>query len=524
MKTTFLLLVLAVPVLAQDNGTVQKQNSFSKPDFAIRGMADLGDLNNDGIPDLVMGNPADFEQEVYVTFLDSLGNVKSETFISSDTNGFTHTLNASDDFGQAITNLGDVNQDGITDIAIGAPEANGRRGEVFILFMRRDGTVKDYKRISESFNNFNSTINQDDNFGWSLGTLNDLNENNVSELLVGSPDVQGGGAFWVLFLNDEGGTINKQKFSNSNKPFNNIKTEELGSAINRIGDLNQDGTDEIMVGDDENDFEDVQDSLLFSNGAVFTLFLGKKSNGELQIEKTQKISKHSGNLKDTIPSSAFFGSSITNLGDLNGDSVQDIAVGSFNEPYKIDSSSYNIGAGKVRLLFMNRDGTVKDFQAIGNNLGNFQDSLKSDDAFGSALANIGDLNGDRVPELGIGAQGKNTAYILFLNGVPQMPDDDDQDSTSGLELQKPFKRLNTYPNPLAQSQNLTLSLPSGLPKGQQGNIFLFDMEGQLVKRKDFTSRSQQEIQLALPGLSPGSYQLYLKAGNFQGFSKVVVGD
>jgi hypothetical protein len=105
-----------------------------------------------------------------------------------------------------------------------------------------------------------------------------------------------------------------------------------------------------------------------------------------------------------------------------------------------------------------------------------------------------------------------------------MPDDDDQDSTSGLEPHKPFKRLNTYPNPVVKSQNLTLSLPSGLPEGQQGQVILFDMEGQLVQRKDFTYRGQQEIQLALPGLSAGSYQLYLKAGGFQGFSKVVVGD
>jgi hypothetical protein len=517
IKVTSLLILLTISVVGQD-GTIRKQNSFSKQNFSYSGVAGLGDLNNDGIPDLVVGNPADFEQEVYVKFLDSFGSVKSETFIGSDTNGFTHTLNASDEFGVAITNLGDVNQDDVTDIAIGASGANGRRGEVFILIMRRDGTVKDYKRVSESFNNFNTTINQGENFGRSLGNLDDWNDNGVNELLVGNPDDQGGGAFWVLFLNNDGGTINKQKFSNSNKPFNDIKTEELGSAIIGIVDLNQDGLDEIMVGDEENDFEDVQDSLLFSNGAVFTLFLGKSSNGELQIEKTQKISKHSGNLKDTIPSSAFFGSSIANLGDLNGDSVQDIAIGADGERYR-DTSPFLSNAGKVRILFMNKDGTAVGYQAIGNNLGNFQDSLKKNDRFGTSIANIEDLNQDGIPELGVGASGKNTAYILFLNGVPQMPDND---TTSGLQPHKPFKRLNTYPNPVAQSQNLTLSLPSGLPKGQQGNIILFNMEGQLVRRKDFTYQGEQEIQLALGELPSGNYQLFLRAVDFQGFSKVVV--
>ena len=516
------LILISYTVLGQNDGTVKKQKSFSKQNFSLSALSGIGDLNSDGNPDLVYGEPENFDQKVFVNFLDSIGNITSKTIISSNKNGFDYNLDGGELFGKAIASLGDVNQDGIADIAIGAPRENSRRGEVFILFMKRDGTVKDYTRLSESFNNFTGTINQDDNFGWSLGSLDDWNGNGVNELLVGSPDDQGGGAFWVLFLNVDGGIINKQKFSNSNKPFNNIKTEELGSAINGIGDLNQDGVNEIMVGDEENDFEDVQDSLLFSNGAVFTLFLRKSSNGELQIEKTQKISKHSGDLGDTIPSSAFFGSSIANLGDLNGDSVQDIAIGADGERYR-DTSPFLSNAGKVRILFMNKDGTVMDYQAIGNNLGNFQDSLKKNDRFGTSIANIEDLNQDSIPELGVGASGKNTAYILFLNGVPQMPDDDDQDSTSGLEPHKPFKRLNTYPNPVAQSQNLTLSLPSGLPEGQKSQVILFDMEGQLVYEERFTYQGQPEKQLAIPEVAPGSYQLYLKAGNFQGFSKVVVG-
>jgi len=499
--------------LGQEDGTVKKQKSFSKNNLALSALAGIGDLNSDGNPDLIYGEPKRFDQKVIVNFLDSAGNVISKSVISSNRNGFDYSLGGGELFGKAITNLGDVNQDGIADIAIGAPRENSRRGEVFVLFMSRDGKVKDFKKLSKSFSNFNGIINQDDNFGWSLGTLKDWNNNGVNELLVGSPSRKENGGVWILNLDKNGQIISKKEFNENSKNLKKFNFNGFGESIAGTSDLNSNGFPELIVGDWK--YEEGGND----NGAIFSIIL--KENNGIKISSVQKINNVTGNLNDTIPNSALFGISLSNMGDLNGDSVPDIAVGASGEEYSSNSKA-NLFTGKVRIIFLEKNGSVKNYQAIGNNFGRFKDTLKTDDEFGKTLTNIGDLNGDSIPELVVGAPGKETVYILFLNGVPQLPDDDDKDTTSGLQPHQPFKRLSTYPNPVAQSQNLTLTLPAGVPEGKQGRVTLFDMEGQLVRRKHFTYQGQQEIPLKLRELAPGSYQLYLKTGEFQGFSKVIV--
>ena len=515
--------------LCQNDGTINKQQKISNIEGNFNhqlqagesfgsGATGIGDLNGDGIEDMIVCAPG--EQRIYVLFLKKDGSVKSFQIIGENKGGWNISFGLRTDFGEDVANIGDLNQDGNNDILVGEQRADygGRlKGGAWLLFLNANGRIKDYRQISDTSAGFRNQLQQEDAFGSSCSSIGDLNEDGIDEFAIGAYS-RGGqkGAIWIFFPT-KSGKINKfKKISYADLPINNSNRTSFGSSITNVGDINSDNIPDIVVGADGDD-----DGGQFK-GAVWNIFL----NEDGSMKNYQKISETSGNLNDTFSQEANFGASLTALRDLNGDTIPDIAVGAPDEKYGDTLTE----KGKVRVLFLDKNGMVKRQQAIGNELGNFNDTLKGGDFFGSSLANIGDLNGDTIPELAVGASGDSegaigtgAAYILFLNGVPQMPDDDDQDSTSGLEPNKPFKRLNTYPNPVAQSQNLTLGLPSGLPEGQQGKVVLFDMEGQLVKRKDFTSRGQQEIQLALPGLSSGSYQLYLKAGNFQGFSKVVVG-
>ena len=521
---------VSLVVNAQDNGTIKLQEKLNNESENLNQMlkrfelfgtsvTDVGDLNNDGNEDIVVGAPG--EQRMYILFLNNNGKVKSKQIIGENQGGWDVSFGLKTDFGSDVANIGDLNQDGNNDILVGEQRADygGRlKGGAWLIFLSSNGKVKDYRQISDTSSGFRNQLQQEDAFGNSCSSIGDLNEDGVNEFAIGAEKRNSfKGAIWILFPNRSGEITNFQKISYKDLPIDNTNNTAFGSSITNIGDLNKDGISDIAVGalsdDDGGRFK----------GATWIIFL----NQDGSIKNHQKISENSGNLNDTFSQEAKFGSSVTGLGDLNGDTIPDIAVGAPEEKYGDTLTE----KGKVRVLFLDENGKVKDQQPIGNGLGNFNDTLKDGDLFGESLANMGDLNNDTIPELAVGASGDNdgarnagAAYILFLNGVPQMPDDDDQDSTSGLEPNKPFKRLNTYPNPVAQSQNLTLSLPSTLPKGQQTEVLLFDMEGQLVQRKDFTSRGQQEIQLALPGLLPGSYQLYLKAGAFQGFSRVVVGD
>jgi len=81
--------------------------------------------------------------------------------------------------------------------------------------------------------------------------------------------------------------------------------------------------------------------------------------------------------------------------------------------------------GVIYELFMNRDGTVKKSVQIGSGVNGGPD-IPNDSFFGDAVAGLGDLNGDGVTELAVGALGDPTGgtnrgavYVLFLK--PTLP-------------------------------------------------------------------------------------------------------
>lgn len=509
--TLKIMTIIAFYGCGQNNGTVQKQSKITFQNVVFgRDVCGIGDLNKDGINDVAIGAPEDFNNEVYILFLDSTGTIKDHTIIASNQSGFDVNIGAEDDFGNSIANVGDLNNDGTTDIAVGTPFGNYGgfdKGGVWVLFLNPDGTVKDYQQISDISGNFNTSLKQEDRFGEAVGSKSNNSLPN-KQLLVGTPERNNGnGSFFILSLSDSGTVTNEKELSNNSINFS-ITSYDLGSSVEGIGDINKDGYPDVMVGDlfmkVNNEFK----------GGIWILFLNENEN----IKGYQKITEDHGNFNDTLLQNSWLGNSTTLLNDINGDNIQDIAVGAYGDGYPNDTM-LNTLTGKTWILFLDSNGTVKNSQVIGNGFGNFQDTLKTGDRFGRGVANIGDLNGDSVPELGVGAPGhggdqKGSVFILFLNGVPQ---------SSGINTSDPVRQLNTYPNPLSQSQQLTLQLPNTIQQSSPVRISVFDMNGRQVHQKAFQYNGQEKLSLQLPELAKGTYQLYMKAGTFQGFSKVVVG-
>ncbi len=89
----------------------------------------------------------------------------------SDTNGsFTETLANNDNFGYAVTSIGDLNNDSIIDLVVSAPYDGGgglSTGAVYVLFMHTNGSVNTSQKISNITGNFNASqsLNTFDYFG-----------------------------------------------------------------------------------------------------------------------------------------------------------------------------------------------------------------------------------------------------------------------------------------------------------------------------------------------------------------------
>ena len=299
--------------------------------------------------------------------LHAQGQVLSGTKISDTTGNFMAILEEQDQLGRSVANLGDVNGDGISDIAIGAQgDDDGPggldRGAVYIVFMGSNGVAQSYQKIAEGEGGIDGLLDPGDQFGRAMGAIGDLDGDGITELVVGTNfDDDGGtnrGAVYVLFLNSDGTVRSHQKISTD---FGNgallqlSNFDEFGRAIDGMGDIDNDGVRDMVVGSSYDDDGGV------NNGAIYIMFL----NADGTLKGTQKISQNAGALGVTLRGGDFFGHSVSNMGDFDGDGTNDEVVGSVLD----DDGGENRGA--VYLLLLNNRQIPQNHQIPQKRLGIF---------------------------------------------------------------------------------------------------------------------------------------------------------
>ena len=389
-------------------------------DLFGRAVASLGDLDNDGVSDLAVG--AKFNDDggngrgaVWILFMNADGTVKSHQKISATEGGFEGDLDDGDSFGVALASLGDLDGDGVSDLAVGAKlddDGGTDRGAIWILFMNIDGTVKSHQKISGTAGGFTGVLDPGDKFGMAIANLGDLDGDDVSDLGVGAyHDDDGGinrGAVWILYMNANGSVASHQKISDFAGGFTGVLDDgdHFGRATASLGDLNGDGVSDLAVGASSGDDGGA------NRGAFWPLFM----NADGTVKSHQKISNTAGGLTGVLDPGDEFGVAIANLGDLDGDAISDLAVSAAGD------GDGGANRGAVWVLFMNADGTVKSHQKISDTEGGFVGVLDNDDLFGVSAESLGDLDGDGVSDLAVGARfdddggsDKGAVWILYMN-------------------------------------------------------------------------------------------------------------
>ena len=352
-------------------------------------------------------------------FSAQLGHVVDAQKISDTSGGFTALLDEGDQFGRSIVNLGDMDGDGVSDLLVGAhtdDDGGTDKGAVYILFMRPNGFVKSWSKISDTSGNFSGRLDPNDQFGRAACSVGDLNLDGVVDVVVSSNyDDDGGtnrGAVYVLFLNAGGTVKSSQKISQTQGglPITLKAHDEFGRSITNLGDLDGDGIPDIVVGTPEDDDGGT------NTGALHVLFLNR--NGT--VKAYRRISRSTDGLR--LKPGDWFGHSTANLGDFNHDGVTDLVVGAV-----LDDDG-GVNQGSVWILYLNANGSVKEAHEINELLGGFNVPLDDIDQFGTSVANIGDLDGDGVTDIVVGAVKDDdgglpgnadadvgAVYVLFLN-------------------------------------------------------------------------------------------------------------
>ena len=375
-------------------------------------VADLGDIDKDGIDDLAVGAPLDDSGgndrgAVYILFMNADNTIKANTKIIHGSAGIELINNAN--FGISVANIGDFDKNEINELAVGT-----LKGEIYILHLTDSGEIERFSTIDvDDVNDPIPVTNSDAELGSSIANLGDIDGDGVDDLAVGSiRDGSGGmnrGAVHILFM-DESGLTKKAnaKIRNSNVTLTDF--DAFGSSIAKLGDLDGDGINDMAVGAIGTD----KSSVNTNEGAVHVLLLNR--DGSIKPTSFEIVDTDDDNIFNP-DSQDFTGSSIANLGDINGDGINDIAVGA--------RGSNNTKEGSVFTILMRNAGddliTTNGFFRIDTN-SHSDLNLSNGDRFGTSIANIGDRNGDGINDLAVGAPSDDSGgtdsgalYILYMD-------------------------------------------------------------------------------------------------------------
>jgi len=292
-------------------------------------------------------------------------------------------------------------------------------GAVWILFLTAQGTVKSHVKIAAGVGGLDSwLLSGNELFGSALATLELENPYGGPVLAVGAPTTgTGEGSVRVLFLHPSGAEAAQFKVKKGSFGFTgDVEAgDQFGGSLAWLGKLSPDGDGVLAVGAD-NDDDGGADSDA-DRGAVWLLSMETPG---LSVTSYTKISATSGGFDGSLADGDHFGTGLGSLGDLDGDGVPDLGVGAY-----FTDSGATANTGALWLVVLNPDGTVLGEEKIGNGEGGFPSGLLgTDHYFGNSVLNLGDLDGDSITDLAIGAygHGEGRFYIVNLEGCLECVD------------------------------------------------------------------------------------------------------
>jgi hypothetical protein len=275
------------------DGTVKAQQKISNTEGGFTGELDdgdwfgtslawLGDIDSSGTGELAVGAKRDDDGgpdrgAVWVLSLDSDGTVQTHWKISGTKGGFTGVLNDGDRFGEGSALLGDLDGDGMDDLAVAAmrdDDGGFDRGAVWVLFLNGN-SVKSHQKISDTEGGFTGVLHDEDYFGTDVDWLSGLNCDGSGVLAVGAIGDDGWGhdrgAVWLLPLNSDGTVNTYRKIGDGQGGFAGALDDEdsFGVGVASLGDLDSDGVEDLTVGafrDDDGGYD---------RGAVWVVLLSE---------------------------------------------------------------------------------------------------------------------------------------------------------------------------------------------------------------------------------------------------------
>jgi len=346
-----------------------------------KSVSSAGDVNGDGYDDVVIG--AHFSDlkapQAGAAFIYHGGPAMPTTstyniyleYASIDGGG-------AGNFGSSVSSAGDVNGDGYDDVVVGAYLSNLKAGGAGAAFIYHGGPSMDTTSTYNIYLEYAST--DDASFGISVSSAGDVNGDGYDDVVVGAyfSDLKASSA-GAAFIYHGGPSMQTTSTYNIYLEYASTDTNAyFGYSVSSAGDVNGDGYDDVIVGAYGSDLKAT------SVGAAFIYYGGPS----MSTTSTYNIYLEYASTDD-----AYFGSSVSSAGDVNGDGYDDVVVGAYVSGLK---------ATQAGAAFIYHGGPSMQTTSTYNIYLEYA-STDTNAYFGRSVSSAGDINGDGYDDLVVGA-------------------------------------------------------------------------------------------------------------------------
>ncbi len=367
--------------------------------------------------------------------LSVMAQLLSEVDLSSldGQNGFVINGESLGLFGGSVSSAGDVNGDGLGDFIVGAPfasssnsdvEVRERVGKSYVIFGSEEGFSNPFDLSTlDGGNGFViNGENADDLTGYSVSSAGDVNSDGIDDLVIGAygADPYGGpenaGRSYVIFGSDEengfSSSLNVTDVDGENGFVINGENmnDYSGVSVSLAGDVNGDGVGDLIIG------ADFADPHGLKNAGVCYVIFGKRVDGsKIGFPHPFNLSTLDGENGFAINGgsvSGFLGREVSSAGDVNGDGIDDLIMGAASADI---GGQFNVGKSYVIFGSDEENGLPHPFNLVDLNGDNGFVIIgeNEDDSSGRSASSAGDVNGDGIDDLIVGASGANKNYVIY---------------------------------------------------------------------------------------------------------------